>query len=163
MDGYMICLGFFQSVEFYVIAAVIAAAVIAAASLPGRRGPVRTFLYAGRLLAPRTADTPPSGPGIVVRVDEHARLVVHRFGLEGVHESGAYSLAVKISGFDVVIEERLTSGHRYDPEMTQAEATADCLGRERYHFQYNSESTARKCSFTLNIAPDNTITRALEL
>ncbi len=153
---------FFDTVEFYVIAAVIAAAVIAAAALPARRGAVRTFLYGGTLSEPRSADMPLSGQGIIAEIDDCCRMIVYRFGLDGVYSDGAYSLAVQIAGFDVTIKERLTSGSSCCPEMTRGQALLDCLGRERYHFQYISESTGRNCAFSLKIAPGNRIVRSLD-
>lgn len=158
----MILLSIFQTVEFYVISATMAAAVIAAASLPSRRGAARTFLYAGELMAPISQVGERGGQGITVTIDENCRMHIHRFGLEGICESGAYSLSVKIFGFDVEINERLTPGRHGGEEMTQAEAVIDCFGRERYHFQYKSEATNRSCAFTLNIAAGNTINRPLD-
>lgn len=153
----------FQTVEFYIIAAVVAAAIVAASALPSKRGAARTFLFGGTLAEPRTPDTPASDQGIIVQVDDFGYLNVYRFGLEGVHEDGAYSLAVEIAGFDVVINERLTAGSRRTAEMTQGRALLDCFGRERYHIQYKSESTGRSCAFSLNMAPGNRIERRLEL
>lgn len=159
----MIALSIFQSIEFYVIAAAIAAAIVAACIVPSDRGPVRTFLFAGILTDPASETTPPSGQGIVAQVDDSGYLVIYRFGLEGVYGNGAYSLAVKIAGFDVTVEERLTPGIRSCPLMTQAHAVLDCFGAERYHFRYNSEATGRSAFFTLNIRPGNKITRELTL
>lgn len=153
----MIILSIFQTVEFYIITAFIAAAVVAAASMPSHRGPVRTFLYGGTL----RGDAAQSQPGIVALVNDRGQLEIHRFGLEGMTESGAYSLAVNISGFDVTIDERLTPGNRHDAPVTAAWATLDCLGRERYHFSYRSEATGRSAAFTLNISPGNRMERQL--
>lgn len=95
------------SIEFYVVAAFVAAAVIGIVAMPKSRGEVRTFLYAGELDS-SACDTEPS---VVAHVDNHGRLEIYRYGLEGVGMAGAFSLAVKINGFDVTIEERLTTGN----------------------------------------------------
>lgn len=156
----MIAAGIFNTVEFYVVAAVAAAAVLAAAALPSRRGSARTFLYEGTLGS--GVQPKPQPPSVDVWVDEWCGLCVCRKGMEGVHSDGAYSLAVEIIGFDVTINERITAGmHRTDPVDT-ATARMECFGRERYHFRYVSESTGRSCAFYLNISPGNRLHRALE-
>ena len=145
------------SIEFYVVAAFVAAAVIGIVAMPKSRGEVRTFLYAGELDS-SACDTEPS---VVAHVDNHGRLEIYRYGLEGVGMAGAFSLAVKINGFDVTIEERLTTGHMSAGEAAMGYACIDCLGPERYHIQYRSEATGRNAAFSLNIKPGNEITRLL--
>lgn len=158
----------FSSIEFYVICAVVAAAIVAYAALPQRRGAVRTFFFTGEL---HEATSPEAEricaglgvePAIRLRVDDHGVLVLERAGLAGMLTDGACNLAVKVSGFDVTVEERLTPGRRGWPAAA-ATARIDCLGPERFHFLYNSESTGRKTAFTLRIAPGNTIVRGLNL
>lgn len=153
----MIILSIFQTVEFYIVAAFMAAAVVAAVSMPSRRSSARMYTYGGTL---RT-DAAMSDPGIVAQVNDSGELVIHRFGLDNLTESGAYSLAVTIIGFDVTIEERLTYDRRENNPVTAAYATLDCLGSERYHFLYKSEITGRSASFSLNIRPGNRIDRLL--
>ncbi len=147
----MIAVSFFSSPEFYVVAVFVAAAVIGLAAMPGQKGEVRTFLYAGML----DYDGIPSEPCITARVDDSGHLHIHRLGLSGISTDGAYSIAVKVSGFDVTIEERLTGG------ADKAHAIIDCLGLERYHIRYRSEATGRSAAFSLRIAPGNTIDRLL--
>ena len=157
----MLLLSIFTTVEFYVITAFIAALVVGFAALPSRRGPARQILVAGSL---RT-DAAPSEPGIVAIVGDDGSLTIYRFGLEGVPENGAYSLAVNIAGFDVTIDERLTPGRRSadsnDIPVTAAMAEIPGFGAERYHFNYRSETLGRSAAFTLNIRPGNRIERLL--
>lgn len=153
----MVILSIFQTVEFYIVAAFIAAAVIAAASMPSRRSSARMYAYGGTL---RT-DAAMSEPGIVAEVNELGELVIHRFGLDNLTTSGAYSIAVTIIGFDVTIDERITCDSRESTPVTAAYTTLDCVGQERYHFLYKSESTGRSASFYLNIRPGNRIERLL--
>lgn len=147
----------FGSIEFYVVAVFIAAAVIGLAAMPRSKGEARTFLYAGEL-AP---DITPSEAGILAHVDNHGRLEIYRYGLEGISMAGAYSLAVKIIGFDVTIEERLTTGTRSAENAAIGFASIDCLGPERYHIQYRSEATGRSAAFSINIRPGNEVKRLL--
>lgn len=153
----MLLLSIFQTVEFYIIAAFIAAAVIAAAAMPSRRSAARTFLYGGTLVNSGEAQE----PEVIFSVAENGNLRIDRTGLRGMSVSGAYSLAVTIIGFDVTIEERLVPGRAEDEMVTSAYAVLDCLGRERYHFQYKSEATGRSAACSLNIRPGNTIVRPL--
>lgn len=147
----------FGSIEFYVVAVFIAAAVIGLAAMPRTKGEARTFLFAGEL-AP---DSTPSEAGIVARVDDRGRLEIYRYGLEGISMEGAYSLAVKITGFDVTIEERLTAGSRSAEAASIGYASIDCLASERYHIQYRSEVTGRSAAFSINMRPGNEVKRLL--
>lgn len=158
----------FGSVEFYVICAVAAAAIVAYAALPSRRGAVRTFFATGTLHEATSAEAESiaaalgTEPAIRASVDSHGVLVIERGGLDGIFTDGACNLALKISGLDVTIEERLSVGRRGWP-ATAATMRIDCLGAERFHFLYNSETTGRKAAFTLRIAPGNTVVRELNL
>lgn len=147
---------FFQTVEFYVICAFIAGAIVAYAAIPSRRGPVRTFLYGGTLLR----DTIPDEPAISLIVRDDGMVVITRQGLEGINESGAWSLAMEVNGFDVTLRERLTPGRGGEP-VYSAYAIIDALGPERFHFQYISEATSLKTAFTLTLLPGNKITHPL--
>lgn len=149
----MILLSFFTTVEFYVIAAFIAAAVLAYAAMPAAMGPARTFLYAGVL----DEGVEASEAAIVAEVADDGTLVIYRYGLQGAE---ALSIAVKIIGLDVAIEERFTQAPRLTGSQT-ATFRLDCLGRERYHIRYHSEYIDGSAAFTLNIRPGNTITRRL--
>lgn len=147
---------FFQTVEFYVICAFIAGAIVAYAAIPSRRGPVRGYLYGGTLLR----DTEPSEPRISLEVRPDGLVTLTRDGLEGISESGAWSLALEINGFDITIRERLTPG-RGGQTVYSAYAVIDALGAERFHFQYISEATSLRTAFTLTLLPGNKITRPL--
>lgn len=150
-------LSIFNTVEFYVVTAFIAAAVVGFAALPARRGAARQILVGGDLLF----DAPSAEPEIVFAVEDNGDIRVMRHGLEGVLESGAYSLAVTVIGFDVTIEERLTVGRGEGVEAVAACAKISGLGAERYHFQYRSEATGRSAAFSLNLRPGNSISRPL--
>ncbi|MDE6310393.1 MAG: hypothetical protein K2L96_01060 [Muribaculaceae bacterium] len=158
----MILLSVFQSVEFYVIAAVMAAAVVAAAVKPRDKKPVVTRFYGGLLLddGPRAEGEAAS---ILLQVDEDGReLVLERRGLTGVNlDSGAYSVVVSVSGFDIVIEERLTFGEPSGPHATGAEVRFESPGPERFHFLYRSDVLGRNCAFTLSLRPGSRVEREL--
>lgn len=161
----MILCSIFQSVEFYVISVLFAAAVIAAAAKPSLKGAVRTYLYGGTLIDDgRGAEG--EEPSIVVSYSEEGHILhLERRGLTGVDfDMGAYSIAVNVAGFDVTIDERLTPGatrNGIENPATGAETDIDCLGPERYHFQYRSESLGRNCSFTLTLRPGVELERKL--
>ncbi len=158
----MILLSIFQSIEFYVIAAVIAAAVVAAAVKPRDKKPVVTRFYGGILLDDgAAAEVEPAS--IILHVDEDGReLVLERRGLGGVNlDSGAYSVAVSVSGFDIIIDERLTFGNPGGPFATGAEVRIDNPGPERFHFLYRSEALGRNCAFTLSMRPGSRLEREL--
>lgn len=160
----MIPLSIFQTIEFYVIASLLAAAVIAYAARPSDKGPARTFLYAGTLMGPCDDPQASAPAGIVAEVNPSGTLTINRYGLDGIHATGAYSLAVKIIGYDVSIEERLTAGAVTDVLMSAATATVDCLApEERYHIRYNSERTGTFTAFTLTLRPGSKVMRRLDV
>lgn len=147
-----------MSIEFYVILSVIAACVVAALALPRRHQAVRTFFYNGTL---HSADQE-SQPQVRFTVRPDSTLEIERTGLSEVRMDGSCNFAVKISDFDVVIEERITPGY-IEPQAGTATVVIDCLGPERYHFQYRSVKTGRTAALTLNLRPGNTLTRPLEI
>lgn len=153
----MMILSIFQTVEFYVITAFIAAAVVGMAAMPARRGAARQILAGGSLLF----DAAPSEPGIVFVVNDDGSVSIYRFGLDGVGDSGAYSLAATVIGFDVTIDERLTPGRDNTAAATAAVVVLNGLGAERYHFHFRSEATGRSAAFSLNLRPGNRIERRL--
>ena len=99
--------GIFTTPEFYVIVSVIAAAVIAYMSIPQQRGEAKLHLLAGDLLS---GDSSGVAPSLTFTVRDDGRVLLRRDGLEGIYSSGAVSLAVKVIGFDIFIEERLSAG-----------------------------------------------------
>lgn len=158
----MILMSIFQSVEFYVISAVLAAAVVAASVKPSGKGAARTYLYGGTLVddGPSAASDAPS---IALEVSEDGRdVILERRGLAGVgFDDGAYSVAVSVAGFDVTIDERLTFGKGFGTPATGAVVNLECLAQERYHILYRSETLGRNCAFTLRLRPGVRLEREL--
>lgn len=180
----------FDSIEFYVIAAVVAAAVVGLCVRPSSKGEAVTRLLAGRLSAPddtrrRSAaddtahlsaanDTPhlsadgddgsDDTPSIELLVEQDGSVTLTRHGLYGlVHASGALSLVVNVAGFDISVEERLTPGRPAAdvPEPVEARFTLDFLGAERYHLRYYSEATGGLAVTPLHVRPGIHIVKPL--
>lgn len=148
-------MGWFHSVEFYVIAATVAAAVIALSALPQRRGEARRYKIDGDLL-PGT-----DGPArLEVRVDDSRRLVVARTGLPT--DTIAAELVVEVIGFDVKIEERLTAGRDRPAEPATALYTLDFFCAERYHISFDSPATGTFAAFTLPMREGISLSRELK-
>jgi hypothetical protein len=145
----MILTGIFQTVEFYVITSVIAAAVVAYMAIPAQRGEVKLHLLAGELFE-GSRDAVPS---IEFHCNDDGSVTMLRRGLQGIHASGAVSIAVKVIGFDLMIEERLTQGSVLDLEMAEAQFNLDFLAPEWYHIKYNSEDIGRFCAASLHVRP----------
>lgn len=144
----------FQTVEFYVIVSVIAAAVIAVVSLPERKGEVKVHLIGGELLQEQETEVH-EGPGngqLIIEVHAGNFVIIKRTGLDGVTMAGAVSLAVKVSGFDIVIEERVTTGAASPFGMASgARFHLDFLAPEWYHIRYESERFSEHAAFTLHV------------
>ena len=148
-----IILSVFQTPEFYVIVSVIAAAVVALVSLPERKGEVKLHLLAGELEASESGyENQGAGHGSIT-FDVHAGNIVtlRREGLVGISMSGAVSLAVRVSGFDIVIEDRVTPGDLSPLGMAAAAVfTLDFLAPEWYHIRYESEQFSEHAALTLH-------------
>ena len=141
----------FQTVEFYVIVSVVAAAVIAAVSLPERKGEVKLHLLAGELQeAGESTDNPIQG-AITFTVGAGTIVTLRREGLRGVTMDGAVSLAVKVSGFDITIDERVTPGSPYGQTAESVTFVLDFLAPEWYHIRYESDSLSEHAAFALHV------------
>lgn len=148
---------FFYSVEFYVIATLVAAVVAAFAMKPDSRGEARQHLLAGSLMK---CDVATAEIELESFDDLSVRLV--RRATPDVTVDGAVSLAVTVIGFDIKIEERIVYGR--NPEAESVDTAIFCLdflAPERYHIQYISEPTGLFVSTTFNNRPGYRIVRPL--
>ncbi|MDE6541526.1 MAG: hypothetical protein K2L74_05905, partial [Muribaculaceae bacterium] len=120
----MILAGIFQTVEFYVIMAVVAAAVVALSAMPRRTRQARLLTFEGDLMP----GEPEAAPMLHFRVMRDGRVELRRTGLAGVGDEGAVTLEVEVAGFDVVMNERLRPGR--GPAVGEAVFTMDFFGQE---------------------------------
>lgn len=155
----MLAVGFFGSAEFYILLAVVAAAIVAAAARPAFTGPVREELLAAELLPAMPGEK--NEPSIECRCSDGGRVIFIRHGLDGMTDSGAVSLAVKIKGNDISIEERLSAGSMYDDPVADAMFTLDNLAPAFYHISYHSDKLSRFVAFTLHNRPGITTVKSL--
>lgn len=145
-----ILLAVFDSVEFYVIAAVIAAAVIAFSARGDSRGPARQHLLPGVL----TLSDSPQAPAIELICCDDGSVVLRRHGIAGMTLSGAVSLAVEVRGFDVTVRERTVSGRPGDTDVVDtASFILDFMGAERYFISYTAEDAGLFAATTLHNRP----------
>ncbi len=100
-------------------------------------------------------------PSIECRCSDGGRVVFIRHGLDGMTDSGAVSLAVKIKGNDISIEERLSAGSMYDDPVADAMFTLDNLAPAFYHISYHSDKLSRFVAFTLHNRPGITTVKSL--
>ncbi len=156
----MILNGIFQTPEFYVIVSVVAAAVIAAISLPERKGEVKLHLLAGQLEEADSAAEPGSS-SLTLSVAADNSVTLRRDGLSGVAMDGAVSLAVRVSGFDITIDERITPGSPYSPAAGSATFRLDFLAPEWYNIRYESEARSERASLTLHVREGIIVTKHL--
>lgn len=146
------------SVEFYVIAAVVAAAVIAFSARRGDEGPARQILLPGVLVKSDRN----SGKVIELICNEDGSVVLRRYGVEGVTVSGAVSLAITVRGFDVLIKERIVEGNPVDEMIDTASFVLDFMGEERYFISYSAEAYGLFVALTLKNRVGNRIVKPLQ-
>lgn len=149
-------MNFFTSVEFYIILAVVAAAIVAFAAKPGGHGPVLEYLLSGDL----TEAGEEEQPTVDVTCLNNGTVLFVRKGLDNISREGAASLAVKVKGTDVSIEERLTTG-KGELIHQQAEFVVKFLREGRYHVHYNSSKTGLFAAFPLHVTPGMSISKPL--
>lgn len=148
---------FFTTVEFYVILAVVAAAILIFAGRPDSVGPVKDILQACSL----ENGSASAEPVIRMHCLPNGRIEIIRTGVEGICEGGAVSLAIKVKGLDMHIEERLTQGRGALRPGISARGTLPFLKLDRYHVVYNSSSTGLFAAFTFPARIGADVTRPL--
>lgn len=151
----MILAGFFQTVEFFVIAALTAAAVVAYMCMPNRRGEAVTHTVGGELLEGDdvASDDDTDAGELLVEVRQDGCVVLTRTGIDGITSSGAVSLAATVIGFDMHIEERRTRGFSNDPRIDAARFVLDFMAPDWYHVHYAYSDAGEFCSFSLHVKP----------
>ena len=152
---------FFHSTEFYVILTVVAAAVVALCARPGRRGEARQLFATAILSSPVECVGEETHIEIVCREDGGVALV--RRGLEHVYLSGNVALAIEITGFDVVMRERITAGSPADGTATEAVFLLDFFAKEWYHVRYEAAPGGRMAAFSLHVRPGLRTSHALKM
>lgn len=106
---------FFRTVEFYVVATVVAAAVIILSTRPSGSKPVQTR-FARATFEP---DSEPSDaePSLEVSVRDDGMVVFTRHGLGRIREGTVVALAITVKGFDVTLKERITAASSHAERM----------------------------------------------
>lgn len=141
---------FFQSIEFYVVAAMVAAMIVGFMAKPSGKGAARQTLVEADLISAGSTI-----PALKVEALDDGNVILRREGLQGVTSSGVVKMLVTIIGNDVTVEEAVAEGSAWSAEADTAVAILDMLGRDRYHLRYICDKTAgdRFCAFTLNNRP----------
>ncbi len=147
----MILAGFFQTVEFFVIAALSAAAIVAYMCMPKSRGEAVVHTVAGELSAGDGGDG--EEPELLVEVRDDGAVVLTRSGIEGITASGAVSVAATVCGFDMNVE---------DARIDKARFVLDFMAPEWYHVRYANSDTGEFCSFRLHVKPGIKMRRRLK-
>ncbi|MCM1517129.1 MAG: hypothetical protein NC117_00610 [Pseudoflavonifractor sp.] len=147
----------FQSVEFYVIATLVAAVVAAMALRPASRGAVSEYLVPS-VLTCEGEDV----PGVEAEVTADSVLRLTRKAIPAVMSTGAVSARVTVSDKDIKVEERVVFGRIPGDAVDTATFMLDFLSPGRYHLQYVSESTGMSAAMTVNIRPGYRVSRRLE-
>lgn len=148
---------FLNSIDFYIVATLVAAMIVAFAARPAARGEARQFLLAGDLDYTGSDDS----PSVMITALDDGTVVLQRRGLKNMTATSAVSLAVTVMGWDIVIEERLSDGCQNDAMIDTATFYFDFLAPERYHLRYNSESLGLFAATQLTNRPGYKINRQL--
>lgn len=149
----MTLLSIFQTVEFYVILAVVAAAIVGFMAMQRGSGPVRTWSLRGRL-----SNTGVDEASIELTANADGSVTLARHGLSDVSN---VDISVTVKGFEVQIEERLYAGAYHEPVDT-ATFRLDFMGRERYFISYRNHLLGLFAAVSMMNRPDNHITKKLQ-
>lgn len=141
-----------QSVEFYVILAVVAAGIVGVMAMQRGTGPVRTWTYRGRLSYHGNPQ-----PSIELTCNDNGSLTLVRHGLDGISN---VDISVAVKGFDLQIDERLYAG-RYSEPVDTATFTFDFLGRERYFIAYRNHHLGLLATVSMMNRPGNHMVKPL--
>lgn len=160
--------GIFRSVEFYVIATVLAAMIVALCARGDSRGPVREILTAG-VITREGEDTPAESEGREPAIEfvclDDGSVILRRHGISGVTDSGAVSLAMELKGFELKIRERTVAGRPDGEPIDTASFILDFMAPEHYFISYTSDqtstSTSQTASLTLSVRPGNRVMKRL--
>lgn len=164
----VILAGIFQSVEFYIIATLLAAMTVALCARGDNRGPVREILVGGVITREDEADPGVEDghrPEIEFICLEDGSVILRRRGIRGVTASGAVSLAMELKGFELKIRERTMAGRPDSEPIDTASFILDFMAREHYFISYTSDitdaSTSLTTSLTLSNRPGNRVVKRL--
>lgn len=136
---------FFRTVEFYVVATVVAAAVIILSTRPSGSKPVQTR-FARATFEP---DTEPSDaePSLEVSVRDDGMVVFTRHGLGRIREGTVVALAITVKGFDVTLKERITAASSHAERMYARLESQDAVASA-------SDASSMYCKSTALDAPE---------
>lgn len=136
---------FFRTVEFYVVATVVAAAVIILSTRPSGSKPVQTR-FARATFEP---DTEPSAaePSLEVSVRDDGMVVFTRHGLGRIREGTVVALAITVKGFDVTLKERITAASSHAESMYARLESQDAVASA-------SDASSMCCKSTTLDAPE---------
>lgn len=149
---------FFSSIEFYVIAVIVAAAVIGLTARPASRGEARTWLLPASL---KPATDPLPAPSITITCDDRYDLTIRRTGL-GATES--LSLCVTMIGHDISIEEHAAPALPGSGSgAMEAEVTLTFTGPTRYHLSYSAPAMSLFTAVQFTARPGTNIHKDLTL
>lgn len=137
---------FFRTVEFYVVATVVAAAVIILSTRPSGSKPVQTR-FARATFEP---DTEPSDaePSLEVSVRDDGMVVFTRHGLGRIREGTVVALAITVKGFDVTLKERITAASSHAESMYARLESQDAVASA-------SDASSMCCKSTALDAPEH--------
>lgn len=152
----MIISSFFSSVEFYVIAVVIAAAIVGLCVKPSQKGAAKTYIAEGTLSASAT----PAEPSIEIMCLDDGRVSVTRRGLQGMSDESRINFFVTIIGFDITIEERCAPSLSGNP-ADEATISIGALGCERYHMTYRADTSGLIAASYFRNKPGICVTKPL--
>ncbi len=139
----------FTSVEFYVVAFIIAAAIIALSVKPASRGQAETIFVKGVLDC--DSSNSPAHPEICLKVNDDNSVTLIRKGLDDVTDTSAVTLVITKISFNLQIKERVAS--LPGQPVNQAVFSLDFLAPERYHITYQAENSERFTAFSLLVKP----------
>lgn len=158
---------FLHSVEFYVIATVVAAGIVAFCLRPSGKGAAIVRTVTGWICEGDTDrdsettgsrhynDATDDGPQLQIECLRNGNVMIKRTDVRGVGDTGALTLQVIQSGFDLRVTEQLQPGRSSadTPPVQDAVFVLNFLAPEYYHIHWTTDIGDRFAAFTLHVRP----------
>lgn len=134
---------FFTSVEFYVIAFIVAMTLAVFIMKPNEKGAAQTYFYTAQIMYSEAKEQ-----SLLVEALENGKMIIiHR--MVNADENTIPAIALSIIGNDIKIVEKQTPQAHPDMPFMDAVYIVDCIKGSKYHLHFDSQATTSYTSTSI--------------